>query len=233
MHPKYNYENYNLNEEAFKRNFGPLAKVDTVIPGHFILQNLHGQIFTTAELLGDKVIIETGSVTCPHYCQNVKAMLALARQYPKFKFYVIYVREEHPGENYLFHQTLEQKLKGAEKIAEVDSRTILVDDVEGSFHKYLGCYPNCVYVIDSNGKIEFARHWNQTDELKIHLHGLKVTDTHDSACLTEPTPLKAKILIKTLLRSGSKATMEYLRALPRILKIKKDEKNINRRAEHL
>lgn len=78
-----------------------------------------------------------------------------------FKFIFVYTRETHPGENYLAHQTLEQKLDHACSLKKVldAQRPILVDDVEGTGHELYGALPNMTYVIDRGGKVLFRSDW--------------------------------------------------------------------------
>jgi len=228
----YNYKNFDLNE-GFKKNFGTLMKVGTFMPTHFTLQNLHGQSIATGDLVGKKAIIETASMSCPNYFKNIESMLELERQHPEYDFYVLYVREEHPGENFPSHQSLSQKAACAKKMNSQDSRTILIDDVAGTLHRYMGAYPNSLYVVDHKGKVVFARYWNQPDELEIHLSGLVVTDSNDAPSTTEPTPIQTTTLLKTLFRSGAQATVNYVSSLPKILKQKNEEKSVNCKAKHL
>ncbi len=84
-----------------------------------------------------------------------------------FAFFIIYVREAHPGENFSRHTSFEQKLKHAEKLRELDNvrLPVLVDDIEGSVHTAYGLLPNMVYLIDREGIIVYKSDWTDAHEL--------------------------------------------------------------------
>lgn len=85
-----------------------------------------------------------------------------------FEFFIVYVREAHPGENFPHHLSLEQKLAHARKLRELErvSLPILVDDIEGSTHKAYGLLPNMVYLIDRDGVIVYKSDWTDAHELE-------------------------------------------------------------------
>ncbi len=84
-----------------------------------------------------------------------------------FEFFIAYVREAHPGENFSHHRSFEQKLAHARKLRELDevSLPILVDDIDGSTHKAYGLLPNMVYLIDRDGIIVYKSDWTDAVEL--------------------------------------------------------------------
>jgi len=84
-----------------------------------------------------------------------------------FEFFIVYVREAHPGENFSHHTSFEQKLKHAEKLRELDNvrLPVLVDDIEGSVHTAYGLLPNMVYLIDREGIIVYKSDWTDAHEL--------------------------------------------------------------------
>jgi hypothetical protein len=84
-----------------------------------------------------------------------------------FEFFIIYVREAHPGENFPHHVSFDQKLAHARKLRELEKLTlsILVDDIEGSTHKAYGLLPNMVYLIERDGIIVYKSDWTDADEL--------------------------------------------------------------------
>lgn len=100
-------------------------------------------------------------------------VLPLTKLYEKyqdkgFAFFIVYVREAHPGENFPHHGSFEQKLTHARKLRELEkvSLPILVDDIEGSTHKAYGLQPNMVYLIDRGGVIVYKSDWTDAVELE-------------------------------------------------------------------
>lgn len=101
---------------------------------------------------------------------EVPPLTALYRQYRKldFQFFIVYTREAHPGENYLHHDSFEQKLRQAGKLRELDQvndMTILVDDVRGMTHTAYGQLPNMIYLIDRDGIVVYKSDWTDAQEL--------------------------------------------------------------------
>ena len=85
-----------------------------------------------------------------------------------FEFFIVYVREAHPGENFPHHTFFEQKLGHARKLQELEnvSLPILVDDIEGSTHKAYGLLPNMIYLIDRDGIIVYKSDWTEAHEVE-------------------------------------------------------------------
>jgi hypothetical protein len=84
-----------------------------------------------------------------------------------FEFFIVYVREAHPGENFPHHTSFEQKLAQARKLRELENfiLPILVDDIGGSTHKAYGLQPNMVYLIDREGIVVYKSDWTDAHEL--------------------------------------------------------------------
>ena len=85
-----------------------------------------------------------------------------------FDFFIIYVREAHPGENFPHHASFEHKLTHASKLRELEkvSLPVLVDDISGSTHKAYGLLPNMVYLINRDGIIVYKSDWTDAHELE-------------------------------------------------------------------
>jgi hypothetical protein len=85
-----------------------------------------------------------------------------------FEFFIIYVREAHPGENFPHHVSFDQKLTHGRKLRELEKVTlpILVDDMEGSTHKAYGLLPNMVYLIERDGIVVYKSDWTDEHELE-------------------------------------------------------------------
>lgn len=86
----------------------------------------------------------------------------------KFEFFIVYVREAHPGENYSHHTSLEQKLTHARKLREWEGVKIpiLVDDLQGTVHRAYGLLPNMIYLIDREGIVVYKSDWTGAHELE-------------------------------------------------------------------
>lgn len=96
----------------------------------------------------------------------------LTRLYEKyqakgFEFFIIYVREAHPGENFPHHTSWEQKLAHARKLGDLErvKIPILVDDLQGTTHRAYGLLPNMVYLVDRDGTVVYKSDWTDAAEL--------------------------------------------------------------------
>ena len=102
--------------------------------------------------------------------EEIPPLTALHEKYRSkgFEFFIVYVREAHPGENFPHHASFEQKLTHARKLRELErvSLPILVDDIEGFTHKAYGLLPNMVYLIDRDGGIVYKSDWTDAHELE-------------------------------------------------------------------
>jgi hypothetical protein len=101
---------------------------------------------------------------------EVPPLTELYREYRDqgFKFFIVYSREAHPGENYPHHQSFEQKKEYAKKLRELDKVNeipILLDDIEGSTHLAYGLLPNMVYLIDREGTVVYKSDWTDAHEI--------------------------------------------------------------------
>ena len=85
-----------------------------------------------------------------------------------FEFFIVYVREAHPGESYPHHASPEQKLSHARKLRELENVKIpiLVDDLKGATHGAYGLLPNMIYLVDREGTVVYKSDWSDNHELK-------------------------------------------------------------------
>lgn len=85
-----------------------------------------------------------------------------------FEFFIVYVREAHPGENYPHHTSFGQKLAHARKLRELErvEIPILVDDLEGTVHGAYGLLANMVYLVDRDGMVVYKSDWTDARELE-------------------------------------------------------------------
>ena len=141
-----------------------------------------------------------------------------------FEFFIVYVREAHPGENLPHHTSFGQKLAHARKLRALEnvSLPILVDDIEGSTHKAYGLLPNMVYLIDRDGIIVYKSDWTDAHELEGMCDSLVRLD--DMKGRQVPIirqgvserlhwiPMDPKHRDRIYRRSGEKAIRDYLNA---------------------
>jgi hypothetical protein len=75
-----------------------------------------------------------------------------------FAFFIVYVREAHPGENYPHHESIEQKFEHAKKLRTLENINkipILIDDIQGTMHK----------TIDREGTVAYKSDWSDAEEM--------------------------------------------------------------------
>ncbi len=120
------------------------------------------------------VVLEFGCTTCPPFVNAVKyAAISLERLYQQyrkkgFEFFIVYVREAHPGEKIGQHKTYEDKIQRAKDLKEEEnvSIPILVDTYDGQIHLSYGSRPNGVFVINKEGILVHKGQWTDTLQVK-------------------------------------------------------------------
>jgi hypothetical protein len=138
------------------------------------------------------------------------------------EFFLIYVREAHPGEHYGAHKALEEKSWNAKILAEqegIDAR-ILVDDLEGTIHQDYGLKPNMLYVIDKGGRVVFRALWAEETALRRALSSLlsaeergeEVTLGEDLSILLPMVHGMSEVR-RVLLRAGRQALKDFRQAM--------------------
>ncbi|MEO1562687.1 MAG: deiodinase-like protein [Pseudomonadota bacterium] len=183
------------------------------------LQTLDGEIVNLSDYLQDKpLVLETGSMTCPMYAQSVPPMMKLIEKYPELDHILMYVREAHPGELQPQHRSEADKIKAAKKTKRRyrDDRTILVDDVNGSAHRFYGTMPNSIFVIAPDGKILFRSIWNNADEMDAILGAIANGEPVQSRELKAVPPFSLRA-VATLLMGGIIAIWDFVRGLRRLV----------------
>jgi len=181
------------------------------------LRALDGETVRLSDYLNDKpLVLETGSMTCPMYAQSVPPMMTLMEKYPQLDHLLMYVREAHPGELQPQHRTEAEKVKAAKKTKRRygDDRMILVDDVNGSAHRFYGTMPNSIFVIAPDGKILFRSIWNNADEMDAILSAIARGDAVHSRELKAVPPFSFRA-VRTLFMGGIVAIWDFVRGLHR------------------
>lgn len=183
------------------------------------LKTLDGNTVRLSDYLRDKpLVLETGSMTCPMYAQSVPPMMKLIERYPGLDHILMYVREAHPGELQPQHRTEAEKIAAAKKTKRRyhDDRTILVDDVDGSAHRYYGTMPNSIFVIAPDGKILFRSIWNNADEMEAILGAIARGEPVQSRELKAVPPFSLRA-VWTLFMGGAVAVWDFVRGLHRLV----------------
>lgn len=157
---------------------------------------------------------------------EVPPLSSLHEKYqPKgFEFFIIYVREAHPGENFPHHTSFEDKLAHARKLRDLEGVKIpiLVDDLQGSTHKAYGLLPNMVYLIDREGTVVYKSDWTDAVELDgmckslIRLDEIRARHVpiirKGSSERLHWIPMDRALRERVYQRSGEKAIKDYLNA---------------------
>lgn len=163
---KYNYESFRKGEllKLMQGRFrGP--KPGDRAPD-FKVRTLEGEKVKLSDFRGEKnVILTFGSVTCPMTAGSISGLNDLYEDFrdEDVEFFLVYVREAHPGESVPAHESFDDKVEAAELLRDEEDveMPILVDDVDGSIHRKYGQMPNSTYIIDKSGAVAFRSLWTR------------------------------------------------------------------------
>jgi len=155
-------------------------------------------------------------------------MESLARKYSgSVDFYVLYVREAHPGQYYPAHGSFSEKLKNANDLnrEEKVGRTILIDDFEGTMNRDYGARPNSVYIIGSDGVISYRADWNEPREVEKYLNvllakngmGAEVAPVDVSDNYVQVTSRLLRIANRVLWRAGFASVSDSFLMTPNMI----------------
>lgn len=215
-------ETENYNYPNFKANFYQFKDFEGLTEGNlyqdFELLDTKGEKMRISDFLDRPLVLEMGSITCPMYAGHVAPMQEIVHKYPEFNFLVLYVREAHPGNNITYHKSYHDKMEATKEASRFyeDRRTILVDGVDGKAHKVYGTLPNSVYVIDTDGRILYAKPWNNTDYLENILDNISKGRPTENLKFRPATPGLGQSL-KTLLKGGRVSLWDFIVELPGLL----------------
>ena len=100
-----------------------------------------------------------------------------------FKFYYVYVREAHPGENIPPHRSYQEKLELAQAFRETEGLELdlLVDGFEGPVHVAHGAGPNLACIIRKDGTLVYRSQWTDVDDLRDQCAHLARWDAWEAA----------------------------------------------------
>ncbi len=225
--PGYNYSHFGFSSylEGRQRQVVPGEKaVDE------ILYDLKGNTVQLSALWKQSpIVVEYGNITCPVFVGKVTTMESLAEKYAGLiDFYVLYVREAHPGQHYPAHSNFPQKLSNAIDLQHEEriGRTILVDDIDGKMHLDYGALPNSVYLIGKDGVIAHRADWLEPDHLDQQIElllaaggegaGMTPTSLTDNFTVVDQDMMATTI--RVFVRAGFAAGADFFLSFPSMLR---------------
>jgi hypothetical protein len=141
-------------------------------------------------------------------------------RFPDWDWYFLYTREAHPGENLPAHATFDDKLAAARRLRDElgISRTILVDDLEGSVHRAYGLMPNMTWVLGRSGLILYKAPWTSVARVAEFLERQQQRPSGRSIVPLPTEQLETRdrndeAFMRGLERNGPRAVAEWQRAL--------------------
>lgn len=210
----YNYDEFSPSDYDFESNDGP--EVGDAAPD-FVLTTTEGDQRNLLDFSGDFLVLELGSITCPLFQSRRTGMEALADGHDNVDSAVLYVREAHPGALVPTHATYEDKAACASRLKEDDgeTRTVLIDTIDGDAHKAYGSMPNAIYIIDQQGQVRFRSPWNNPAATRKALEAL--TAGRDATVKSYFKPALPTIAHRTLKNGGEGSGKDFYKGLPTLI----------------
>jgi len=213
--PIYNNPRFRVIDYNFDTFIGPAAGEKFK---DFTLNDLDtGKPVKLSDYLGKWVVLETGSSTCSMYTKDIAEMKTLREEFPDTEFVVIYVREAHPGERLGPHKSMEEKIHAARLLAPRygEHRRVLVDNLEGDFHRAYGSMPNVVYIIRPDGTIHYRCNWATPDAIRGALRDRANFHRMENADMAAIKASRGKYnMIRTMWTGGFVALYDFAKGLP-------------------
>lgn len=212
----YNYNHFDVGHYDFLVFTGP-RRGDVYLNAP--VTTLDGVEAQLGDYLDKPPVLEMGSTTCPMYAGHIPDMNAFAKQYAgRLNFAVLYVREAHPGENIGAHTSAADKSDAAATLQQThaERRVVLVDDVDGTAHRFYGGLPNSVHVIGTDGRVLFSEGWNNTDNLADVLEIVAAGGDPSGVEFRLAKPALSQAW-RTLRRAGWRSVLEFIAQFPRLM----------------
>ena len=178
-----------------------------------------GKPVKLSDFKGKWVVIETGSSTCSMYTKNIEEMKKVRAEHPDVEFLLIYVREAHPGERLHQHKNFDEKIKAAKllKPRYKEDRRVLVDSIDGDFHKAYGMLPNILYIIRPDGKVHCRVNWSTPGMARKALEDRKTIHKVENADMKELKASRGMFsALRTMWTGGFLALLDFFVALPKL-----------------
>lgn len=214
----YNNPRFKVKQYDFEIFLGPAAgeKIQ-----NFTLTDLNtGDEVKLSDFAGKWLVIETASSTCSMYTKNIEIMEGVAKSFPDVEFICVYVREAHPGERLGPHKSMEEKKAAANLLAPRygEFRRILVDNLDGDFHKAYGSMPNVCYVVRPDGTVHYRCNWTAPHLLEETLKDRENLHTVENAPMLELRASRKKLnMIRTMWTGGFIAWWDFLKGAPHVI----------------
>jgi hypothetical protein len=199
--------------------YGDMTVFDGPRPGEmavdFVAYDLDGKEVRLSDFIGKTVVLETGSITCPMFVGRMADMRGLVSEFPDVVFLIHYVREAHPGMNYPQPHTMEEKIAHARDLTtkEDETRTILVEELNGKGHQVYGGWPNSVYVIDPAGVIAYRQQWADPPLMREALQRLAQGEKVEEL-IARAKPPGADTMSRVMWRAGPDAMLDFSLNVP-------------------
>jgi hypothetical protein len=133
-------------------------------------------------------------------------------------FIMLYVREAHPGENYMQAESMEEKLEHSRTLKEFyDIQwTVAADKLDGDLHRALDPKPNSAFLMNKEGTILFRSLWAaDRDALREALDAAaagRVPERKQSEALIGPVTRAMGQVQEVMKRGGPQAVRDLWRA---------------------
>lgn len=205
----YNYDSFSSDDYDFDVSTGP--SVGTKAPD-FTLETSSGETRRLLDFEGDFLVLEMGSITCPLFESRRTIMGTLESE--RVDSIVLYVREAHPGALIPSHRNFDDKQCCARRLKneEGETRTVLVDDFEGSVHQAYGGMPNSVFIINKDGCVLFRSEWNNPSATRTALNAL--IENRPVRPRSYFRPGLPATSIRTLKKAGKGSGLDFLQSFP-------------------
>ena len=216
--PVYNNKRFKVSDYNFEMFVGPRAGDQL---NDFTFTDLNtGKDIKFSDFRGKWVVVETGSSTCSMYTKNIPDMKEIVDEFGDVEFVLVYVREAHPGERLGPHQNVEEKINAARLVAPRygEHRRVLVDNLNGDFHRAYGAMPNVVYIFRPDGTVHYRCNWTAPSLVRKALqerdkfHTLENADT-----LTLRATRKKLHMIRTMWTGGIVALYDFFKGAPLVM----------------
>ncbi|MEP3299909.1 MAG: deiodinase-like protein [Pseudoruegeria sp.] len=206
----YNYDGFSTGDYEFDRVVGP--GVGERAPD-FPVTRANGTPQSLLDYAGDFLVLEMGSITCPLFQSRRSIMEGFVGR-DRVSGAVLYVREAHPGADIQSHKNIEAKLKCATRLISEDheTRTVLVDDLQGTVHKAYGSMPNAVFIINRNGCVVFRSDWNNPSATMAAVDALL-----EGRAITAKSyfrPASPRAVYRTFTNAGPGSASDFFKGLP-------------------
>ncbi|WP_417812060.1 deiodinase-like protein [Thalassospira alkalitolerans] len=219
----YNYDGFSTGGYDFENITGP--KTGEKAPD-IRLATSDGEVKNLLRFKGEFLVLEMGSMTCPLFQSRRTIMQPLELEFSNVSSAVLYVREAHPGVKIPGHKSYGDKVDCARRLATEggETRTIFIDDFEGSAHQAYGGMPNAVFIINKSGCVVFRSEWNNPSATRKALKEL--TAGRPVTAKSYFRPALPTTVFKTLINAGDGAAADFFKGLPFLIWVNIIKRNI-------